>query len=101
LALALDALMEKARLIAAHLLQANPASLAFADGRFTLPDGERFITLAEVARAAEDSTSLPEGITPGLTASGHNTSDLVTFPNGSQAAEIEIDPETGHARLTR
>jgi carbon-monoxide dehydrogenase large subunit len=101
LVLALDALMEKARLIAAHLLQADPAALIFADGRFALPEDERFITLAEIARAAEDSTSLPEGMVPGLTASGHNTSDLVTFPNGSQAAEIEIDPETGHARLTR
>ncbi|MFM7302249.1 MAG: xanthine dehydrogenase family protein molybdopterin-binding subunit [Alphaproteobacteria bacterium] len=101
LVLALDALMEKARLIAAHLLQADPTALVFADGRFALPDGERFITFAEIARAAEDSTSLPEGMVPGLAASGHNTSDLVTFPNGSQVAEIEIDPETGHARLTR
>jgi len=37
----------------------------------------------------------------GLSASGHNTSDLVTFPNGCHAAEVELDPETGHLRLTR
>jgi carbon-monoxide dehydrogenase large subunit len=101
LVLALDALMEKARMIAAHLLQADPAALSFANGRFALLEGERFITLAEIARAADDSTSLPEDMTPGLAASGHNTSDLVTFPNGSQAAEVEIDPATGHVRLTR
>jgi carbon-monoxide dehydrogenase large subunit len=101
LALALDALVEKARVIAAHLLQADPAALSFTDARFALPDGARFITLAAVAAAAEDSSSLPEGMAPGLAASGHNTSDLVTFPNGCQAAEVEIDPETGHLRLTR
>jgi carbon-monoxide dehydrogenase large subunit len=101
LVLALDVLMEKARLIAAHLLQADPAALSFAEGRFALPDGDRFITIAELARAAEDAASLPEGMTPGLFASGHNTSDLVTFPNGCQAAEVEIDPDTGHLRLTR
>jgi carbon-monoxide dehydrogenase large subunit len=101
LVLTLDALIEKARLIAAHLLQADPGALAFTEGRFALPDGERFITLAEVARAAQDSASLPEGMAPGLTESGHNTSDLVTFPNGCQVAEVEIDPDTGHARLTR
>lgn len=101
LLLALDALMEKARLIAAYLLQTNPTALSFTDGRFALPDGERFITLAEIARAAEDTASLPDGVTTGLSAAGHNTSELVTFPNGCQAAEIEIDPETGHARLTR
>ena len=101
LVLALDALMEKARLIAAHLLQADPTVLSFADARFVLPDGERFITLAEIARAAEDSMNLPEGVTPGLAAAGYNSSDLVTFPNGCQVAEVEIDPDTGHARLTR
>ncbi|MCA3281053.1 MAG: xanthine dehydrogenase family protein molybdopterin-binding subunit, partial [Roseomonas sp.] len=101
LVLALDALMEKARIIAAHLLQADPGAFSFADGRFALPDGARFITLAAIAAAAEDSASLPEGMSPGLTASGHNTSDLVTFPNGCQAAEVEIDPETGHLRLMR
>jgi carbon-monoxide dehydrogenase large subunit len=101
LVLALDVLMEKARLIAAQLLQADPAALSFAEGRFALPDGDRFITIAELARAAEDAASLPEGMTPGLFASGHNTSDLVTFPNGCQAAEVEIDPDTGHLRLTR
>jgi carbon-monoxide dehydrogenase large subunit len=101
LVLALDALMDKARLIAAHLLQADPTALSFADGRFALPKGERFIALAEIARAAEDAASLPEGMTSGLAAAGHNTSDLVTFPNGCQAAEVEIDPDTGHARLMR
>jgi carbon-monoxide dehydrogenase large subunit len=101
LVLALDALMEKARLIAAHLLQADPTAVSFADGRFALPKGERFIALPEIARAAEDAASLPEGMTPGLAAAGHNTSDLVTFPNGCQAAEVEIDPDTGHARLMR
>lgn len=101
LILALDALIEKARMIAAHLLQANPATLAFANGCFALSDGDRVISLAEIARAAEDISSLPEGMAPGVTASGHNTSVLMTFPNGCQAAEIEIDPETGAARLTR
>jgi len=101
LVLALDALLEKAHIIAAHLLQADPTTISFANGRFAPPDGERFITLAEIARAAEDLASLPEGMAPGLSAAGHNTSDLVTFPNGCQAAEVEIDPETGHARLVR
>jgi carbon-monoxide dehydrogenase large subunit len=101
LVLALDALIEKARVIAAHLLQADPAALLFSDGRFALPDGERFITLAEIAREAEDADSLPEGVKPGLSAAGNNTSDLVTFPNGCQAAEVEIDPDSGHARLVR
>jgi carbon-monoxide dehydrogenase large subunit len=101
LVLALDTLTEKARLIAAHLLQADPATLRFTDGGFTLTDGARSITLAAIAAAAEDPANLPDGMAPGLSALGQNTSDLVTFPNGCQAAEVEIDPETGYLRLTR
>lgn len=101
LTLALDALLAKARAIAAHLLQADEAMLDFADGRFSMLGSDRFIELSAIALAAQDPASLPDGMSPGLTADGHNTSDLVTFPNGCQAAEVEIDLETGVARLTR
>ncbi len=101
LVLAADALLAKARRIAAHLLQAEAEALDFADGRFTVRGTDRFVDLAGIARAAEDPATLPEGMAPGLAAEAHNASDLVTFPNGCQAAEIEIDRETGAARLTR
>ena len=101
LTLALDALLAKARAIAAHLLQADEATLDFAEGRFSMLGSDRFIELSAIALAAQDPASLPDGMSPGLTADGHNTSDLVTFPNGCQVAEVEIDLETGVARLTR
>lgn len=101
LVLAVDALLAKARSIAAHLLQADPAALDFAQGRFTVRGTDRFVDLPGIARAAEDPASLPNGMAPGLFAEAHNANDLVTFPNGCQAAEVEIDRETGIARLTR
>jgi carbon-monoxide dehydrogenase large subunit len=101
LVLAVEALLAKARTIAAHLLQAEAAELDFAEGRFTVRGTDRFVDLPGIARAAQDAASLPEGMAPGLAAEAHNANDLVTFPNGCQAAEIEIDRETGRARLTR
>ncbi len=101
LVLAVDALLAKARSIAAHLLQADPATLDCAEGRFTVRGSDRFVDLAGIARAAEDPASLPEGMPPGLAAEAYNANDLVTFPNGCQAAEVGIDRETGLARLMR
>ncbi len=101
LVLAIDALLDKARALAAHLLQADRGSLDFAEGRFAVRDSDRFIDLPALAAAAADPANLPEGMAPGLAAGAHNASDLVTFPNGCHAAEVEIDRETGAARLLR
>jgi carbon-monoxide dehydrogenase large subunit len=54
----------------------------------------RGIDLADVARSARDA-GVP------LEAEVDSDLDLVTFPNGCQVAEVEIDPETGHLRLDR
>jgi carbon-monoxide dehydrogenase large subunit len=101
LVLAADALLAKARGIAAHLLQAGEDGLDFAEGRFTVRGTDRFVDLPAIARAAADPASLPEGMAPGLSVEAHNAGDLVTFPNGCHAAEVEIDRETGAATLRR
>ena len=101
LVLAADALLAKARGIAAHLLQAGEDALDFAQARFTVRGTDRFVDLPAIARAAADPASLPEGMAPGLAVEAHNAGDLVTFPNGCHAAEVEIDRETGAATLRR
>jgi carbon-monoxide dehydrogenase large subunit len=101
LVMAIDAVLAKARLLAAHLLQAAPEELAFAAGRFTVAGTERGIALEAVAEAARDPAMLPEGMTPGLDAEAKNLSELVTFPSGAHVAEVEIDPETGAVALLR
>ncbi len=96
-------MLGRARPVAAHLLQADPAGLDFGAGRFSVRGaGERGIDLLAVARAAADPANLPEGMAPGgLDAEAVNLCDLVTFPNGCHLAEVEIDPETGATALTR
>jgi carbon-monoxide dehydrogenase large subunit len=89
----------KGRALAAHLLQADPAEIGFAVGRFLIGGGERSIELLAVATAARDPANLPEGMAPGLDADAFNPCDVFTFPSGCQAAEVEIDPETGRVTL--
>jgi aerobic carbon-monoxide dehydrogenase large subunit len=93
---AIDAVLAKGRALAAQLMQCAEQQIGFADGRFSVtgdPAG-RGIDLADVARSARDA-GVP------LEAEVDSDLDLVTFPNGCQVAEVEIDPETGHLRLDR
>jgi carbon-monoxide dehydrogenase large subunit len=99
--LAVQMLPSKARVIAAHLLQADSSEVSFSAGRFAVVGSERGIDLPALAEAARDSANLPDGMTPGLDADAYNDSDVFTFPNGCHAAEIEIDPETGAVTLER
>ena len=99
--LAAQVILSKGRMLAAHLLQADPSEVSFAAGRFTVGAGERSIGLSALAEAARETANLPDGMTPGLDADAYNDSDVFTFPSGCHSAEVEIDPETGVVRLER
>ena len=101
LVLAVDKALDRARRLAAHLLQASPGELSFAAGRFTVKGTERGVGLPALAGAARDPANLPDGMAPGLDAEADNTSDLITFPGGAHVAEAEVDPDTGAVELLR
>ena len=100
---AIERVIEKARLIAAQLLQGKPEDLVFSEGAFSFADAEdhRAVDLLSVARAALDPAQLPPGMEPGLDCHFDDPADLFTFPNGCHVAEVEIDPETGQVTLER
>jgi carbon-monoxide dehydrogenase large subunit len=99
---AADTMLAKGTKIAARLLQASPAQVAFADGRFIVRDDpSRGIDLLSVARAARDPANVPDGETPGLDTYVWNLLDLITYPNGCHIAEVEVDPDTGALTLER
>ena len=98
---AAEVVIEKGRAIAAGLLQADVAEVAFSAGRFIVPGSERAVDLMTIARAATDPANLPDGMAPGLDSYVFNESDAVTFPSGCHVAEVEIDPETGAVSLER
>jgi carbon-monoxide dehydrogenase large subunit len=97
--LAAEKVIAKGTKIAAHLLEAAPADIAFADGRFTVVGTDRRVDLKEVARAAFRAGRLPPDIEPGLYETGTFSPSADTFPNGSHVCELEIDPETGVVTL--
>ena len=90
---AVNTMLDKARVVAARMLQA--ANVDFANGRFSVTsEHERSIGLLDIAAAVRGSDE-------SLDTYVWNLLDVITFPNGCHIAEVEVDPETGHVTLDR
>ncbi len=97
--LAADKIIDKARRIAAHLLESAEADLDFAEGRFAIAGTDRGLDLVEVAKAAYQPRLLGGGIEPGLDEIAMFVPGALNFPNGCHITEIEIDPDTGTVEI--
>jgi carbon-monoxide dehydrogenase large subunit len=95
--------LEKARLLAAHLLEADEADLEPMEGGGFEVRGapERSVALARLAEVGSDPAGLPPGMEPGLRAEGVYREPSSTFPFGAHVAVVEVDTETGEVRLVR
>jgi aerobic carbon-monoxide dehydrogenase large subunit len=94
---------EKMLVIAGHLLEADPADVALADGRYAvrgMPD--RSVTVRQIARAAYGGAKqLPKGLEPGLEATRFYDPYYGTASNATHAAMIEIDRATLEVKTLR
>jgi len=100
LKMAADGIIEKAKALAAHLLEVSPKDIGFAEGKFTVSGTDRAVALADVAKAFHRPVGLPPQFGVGLDASG-SSGHPPSFPNGCHACEVEIDPETGAVEIDR
>jgi carbon-monoxide dehydrogenase large subunit len=91
---ATDAVIARGRTMAAHLLEAAPADLAYRNGVFSVVGTDRAIGLFDVARAAAAGT-LPADLGETLGAAVMHDNAAFAFANGCEVCEVEIDPETG------
>jgi carbon-monoxide dehydrogenase large subunit len=98
---AADTLIDKAKPLAAHLLEASAGDLSFQEGRFQITGTDRAIPLVDVAKAFYRPVGLPKQFGIGLEASGAYTTDPPNFPNGCHVCELEVDPETGTVSIDR
>ena len=99
LSLAAEKIIAKGKRLAAHLLEAAEADIAFADARFSVVGTDRSLTLKQVAMAAFQPARLPPGIEPGFYEDATYAPKRDTFPNGCHVCEVEVDPDTGEVAL--
>jgi carbon-monoxide dehydrogenase large subunit len=99
---ATDKVVDKARKLVAHKLEAAPADIEVAGGRFVVRGSpDQGMTLAEVAGAAYIPEDIPEGMEPGLEETAFYDPQNFVFPFGAHAAFVEVDPETGKVDVVR
>jgi carbon-monoxide dehydrogenase large subunit len=100
--LAASRVKEKARKIAAHLLEANEADLEWRDGRFEVrgsPDKAK--AFGELALMANVAWNLPAGLEPGMEAAAYYDPSNFVYPFGTHACTVEVDAETGQVKILR
>ncbi|MYN66094.1 MAG: molybdopterin-dependent oxidoreductase [Acidobacteria bacterium] len=101
LALAVRKIRDKAKVLAAHLLEASVEDMDYADGKFFVkgsPDKAK--TIQDVALMANVAWDLPEGMEAGLEASTFYDPPNFVFPYGAHLAVVEVDASTGQVELT-
>jgi carbon-monoxide dehydrogenase large subunit len=94
-------IIEKAKRVAALLMQAKPEAIDFHGGRLTAKQGGGSMTLGEVAVAMSERTDLPPDLRGALTGECDETVPDASFPYGCHVCEVEIDPELGTWRIVQ
>ena len=90
---------DKARLIAATMLETRPEDLAWEKGRWYVKgDPEKGAMIEEIAERAYSGEPMPEGMEGGLDAQVIYDPPNLTYPYGAYIAVVDIDPDTaaGH-----
>ena len=98
---AADKVIEKARTVAAHLLEANRDDIGFEAGRFSVKGTDQGLTLGEISLATFAAHNLPDGFEPSLDSDATYDPANFSFPHGTHLAAMEIDTETGEATLRK
>jgi carbon-monoxide dehydrogenase large subunit len=99
--MATDKIITKATAIAAHALKVAPEDIKFADGVFSSSKTNRTMTIKEIARDSVSPAKIPDGMEPGLYATGVFKAHVNNYPNGCHICEVEIDRDTGKTDIVR
>jgi len=97
---ACDKVIEKAKIIAAGLLEASPDDLEWTPGRWSVRgDPEQGRSIGEIALATFAAHSLPDGVEPSLDSEATYDPENFSFPHGTHLCAVEVDTETGQVNI--
>jgi aerobic carbon-monoxide dehydrogenase large subunit len=98
---AADQIIEKAKPMAARMLEASADDLEFKNGNFGVVGTDKAIPLTKVAQAFYAPMFLPPEFGVGLEAAGTFAAEPPCYPNGCHTCEIEVDRDTGVVAVVR
>jgi aerobic carbon-monoxide dehydrogenase large subunit len=93
--------VEKAKKVAAHLLEASEDDLEFSAGSFGVRGTDKGVSIQEVAFATFTSHNFPEGVEPSLDSEYTFDPENFSFPHGTHLAAMEVDTDTGRVTLRK
>ncbi|MDJ0858377.1 MAG: xanthine dehydrogenase family protein molybdopterin-binding subunit [Dinoroseobacter sp.] len=97
---ATEKIINKAKKIAAHLLEASEADIELADGQFSVAGTDKSVAWGDVTLAAYVPHNYPlEDIEPGLEETAFYDPSNFTYPSGAYICEVEVDPDTGKVEV--
>ena len=93
---------ERARIVAAAMLEVSPDDLEWEKGRWYVKgDPEQGKTITEIALAAHSTVELPEGVEGHLDATCVYNPPNLTYPYGAYICVVDVDPGTGKVSVRR
>jgi carbon-monoxide dehydrogenase large subunit len=98
---AADKVIEKAKPIAAHLLEASVDDIEFSGGRFSVRGTDQGLAIAEVALATFAAHNLPDGAEPSIDSEATYDPVNFNFPHGTHLCAVEVDTETGGIKMRK
>jgi len=98
---AADKVVERAKPIAAHLLEANVDDLEFGAGRFSVKGTDQGMSIQDVALSTFTAHNYPEGIEPNIDAQATFDPENFSFPHGTHLCAMEVDTETGETKMRK
>ena len=97
---ATEKVINKAKKIAAHLMEASESDIELANGQFSVAGTDKSVAWADVTLAAYVPHNYPlEDIEPGLEETAFYDPSNFTYPSGAYACEVEVDPDTGKVEV--
>jgi carbon-monoxide dehydrogenase large subunit len=96
---AADKVIEKARPLAAHVLEAAEEDLEFTGGKFQVRGTDTTIGLTDLALAVFAAHDLPDGMEPSLDADATYDPVNFSYPHGTHLCATEVDTETGQVTM--
>jgi carbon-monoxide dehydrogenase large subunit len=98
---AADKVIEKAKPIAAHMLEASVDDIEFKAGRLSVRGTDQGVGIGEVAMAAFSGHDLPDGVEPSIDSEATFDPVSFSFPHGTHLCAVEVDTETGQVKLRK
>ncbi|KPV40763.1 xanthine dehydrogenase family protein molybdopterin-binding subunit [Alicyclobacillus ferrooxydans] len=102
IAVAVDKVLEKAKKIAAHMLEVSEEDVRFEDGKYSVEGAPtRSVTIQEVTLQAYLAWNLPQGVEPALEGTAFYDPVNFVYPFGTHICVVEVDEETGDIDLVK